>query len=140
VAVDYGATVQGVRGHHPTLTLTESSQPSETDVEGYIEALSAWVDARVGPLTAATAAFDMAKSLVELGAAAWADWAAHPETVDKAESTYGDRLWAQFLRGLDELLEALGIATEGLPGPTAGRPGVPEWSFPPPLIVRDAGF
>jgi hypothetical protein len=126
---DYGATLEGVRAHLPLRKIQESGPGvTTTQVEGFIRDVSAWVDNRVGPLDG-DPALSMAKSLVEIGAAAWAENGMFPERSGKAESTHGDRLLELFFKGLEELLVSLSGARAG-----------PQWSFPPPLFTRDAGY
>lgn len=144
--VAFGASVDGVRALLPHRRIDETSRPSLADVERFLAQGSGWVALRLGYPTSFEALdpddqrphFEaLAAGLVELYAGAFAEDAAHPEQAGPGESSYGSILWERFLRGIDELLEALGKATDtggGGEEPAAGHPGTVAYSFPPPTF------
>lgn len=141
--VAFGASVDGVRALLPHRTLGPTSKPSEAQVETFLDGGSGWVRARIGATRAGEldAASeddplrDWARSLVELYAGAFTEDASFPERAAPGETTYGGVLWERFLRGLDELLEAMGLPVE----PGAGEPGAAVGAvltnFPAPVLI-----
>lgn len=148
----FGATVDGVRALLPHRRIDATSKPSEADVAVHIGIAGNWLAGRIRgldlttvigeeppgtPLTLA----DQARSLVELGAASLAEDASFPERAAKTDSSYGTVLWDKFLAGIDELLEAAGVAPDGDGGPA---PGVeidsPAYYFPEPMFRRAQRF
>jgi hypothetical protein len=146
VPVAFGASVDGVRALLPHRRIDETSKPTEEQVERFLASGSGWVSVRLGYPTSfaaldaeATTTFEeLAAGLVELYAGAFAEDAAHPEQAGPGESSYGSILWERFLKGVDELLEALGKATDGGAGdgelPVGQAPGSIAYSFPPPTF------
>jgi hypothetical protein len=146
MAETFGATVDDVKAYLPHLELGEEvseegaeRQPSEADVERFLERAGAWVAQRTGAIDPETHenAYAMAATLTVIGAASWTDAAAFPERAQVSDTSYAGTLWAQFLKGLDELLESLGIGTEGGASGAAGPKDLPDAYFPPPIFVRN---
>lgn len=142
----YGASLEGVQDWLPTFTITDTSQPNATAVEGMLTFTSRWVANRLGDLGRFSADLRAlteanARGLVELGAAALTDKAAHPAQAGRGHTSYGDELWAMFLAGIDEALEALGKQVDEAQGPPAAVPGdTPAAYFPVARFWRDSGF
>jgi hypothetical protein len=140
--VAFGASIEGVRALLPHKTIGPTSRPTEAAVETYLEGGAGWVSARIGPgntalLVADDPRTEWARSLVELYAGAFVEDAAFPERAAPGDTSYGGVLWERFLRGLDELLEALGEPVE--PGGEGEEPGAVVgpllYSFPAPVLI-----
>lgn len=143
MAADFGASVEGVRALLPQLTISETSEPSESDVERYIKAAAGHVSVRIGapiPADVDSDEYAWAQGLVELGAAAYTQSAGFPERAAQAGDSYGEILWNRFLEGIDEFLEARGESTGSGDGVGRASPDLPTASFPPALFHRDQGF
>lgn len=138
--VDYGASVEGVRALLPHRGISETTKPSDQQVERFLEAASRWVTARAGALDPASALYAHARTATELRAAAMAEDAAYPERSGRAGSGYGEVLWARANEALEEIVEVIG--PEPIIDPTdpttAGKR--PAFSFPEPAWRRTAGF
>lgn len=151
----YGATIDDVKALLPHLALGSEasdlgaeSQPSEPDVDRFLNWAASWVRQRAGAIPnedpelagQENPTWAMARSVTILGAAAWTEAGGFPERADLSESTYAGMLWSQFKDGLDELLESLGLGTGSGGGATAPV-GLPAAAFPArPLFRRDQGF
>jgi hypothetical protein len=137
---DYAATIEGVRALLPHRAIGPGSKPSEGQVNRFLEAGSRWVTARAGVLTAGTPAYNHARTIVELRAAAMAEDAAFPERSGRAGSGYGEVLWERANEALEELLEVIFDPGDpdagGVEGPLADTPA---FSFPEPAWRRSVG-
>lgn len=143
----YGADVAGVKAIVPHLELGDDSIPTEAQAVGFLELVSTWVDAALGPLTLVDPervdrVLAGAKGVVELGASALAEDAAHPESAGPTTSSYGTRLWERYDKALEGLLDSVGRGREGGDA-GAGEGvtvGVPAVYTPPPMFRRRRGF
>jgi hypothetical protein len=137
---DYGATLDGVQGHIPLVTIDGADAPSTADVQRFMDGITNRVAARIGPVETITdperagVLVAAARALVHLGAAAQTMGAANPVLASPvAGVSYADWLWKQFQAGLDELanMEAGGGNTPGPgPGDEFSEYRLPVWSFP----------
>lgn len=125
----FGATLAGVKAKLPHLSITYATQPTKIQVEGYIDDIATHVAFRIGAYSSVITDTDlvnritgMAKYVVELGAAATAQDAAHPSHVGPNESAYGGTLWSRYEKALQELVDVVNNATPGI-DPGAGDPG-----------------
>lgn len=142
----YGATFAGVEALVPNLTITYTGSPSVADVGRWLDELGDRVAGRLGALDgldvdAVASIAARARGLVHLGAASYAEDAAHPDrTTSQPDARYGAVLWARFLEGLEELASDVDELLAG----TGATPGVASAgaaaSFPPPLFRRDAAY
>lgn len=143
----FGATIQDVRNLLPLRTISPVSKPNDQAVHDLLVTTSDWVASRIGELAAPldpdviVAVQGAAKGVAAMGAAALTENATFPERAGVAGSSYGDWLWIQYLRGIDELLETLQKPTEDTGGPGEAPAGdVPAFATPDPLFSRDVGF
>lgn len=150
----YGATPEDVMSHLPHLELAPEDDEasdiggetrlSQTDLHRFLDTTARWVRARIGSLDnleedAQERAEGMARTVVVLGAATWAEAGAFPERADIADTTYAGFLYKAYREALDELLESLGIGTDQ-GGGAAPAPDKPLAAFPVPLLTRDRSF
>lgn len=142
----YGATIGDVGAFLPHKVISPTSKPSDAQVRQFLVITTNRVVGRLGelagyPQPVQDATVMAAAGVAAMGAAGLTENAAAPERGGRSGTAYGDWLWAEFLKGIDELLEELGKATE-----VAGEDVVPAvaaapaGSFPDPLWRRDTGF
>lgn len=147
----YEATLDGVRVLLPTLTLNETSKPTEAQAGELLDDVARRVESRVGPPgTWPDAYVDgtagrrdaltvSAQHVVELGTAAMVQDAAHPNRAKSAtqDTGYGTVLWDRYKSALDDLVADVERAKDEAPG--AG--GAVGHSCPTtPMVTIDQGW
>lgn len=143
MATQLEATADDVKAALPHLELGLEAddegaerQPSETDVERFLEEGEGRVLSAIGGIPAESDRDTRAaaKGLVVLYAASRTERAAYPER----GSSYSDYLYDLFQDGLVELKDALGVGEEG-EGAGPARAATAAYSFPErPLFRRDS--
>ena len=136
MAILFGASLQGVLNKLPTFKAAQAAGATidSDSIEDNLETASSWVIARVGSEGAVPALLtDMARTVVEIGAAALTASSTIPEDDDGTK--FAENLWKRFEKGRDEL--AIGVEREG----GAPPPGeMPESLFPPPQLTQWRGW
>jgi hypothetical protein len=145
----YGATIGGVAALLPWRTFTDSSRPTQAQVQGWLAGeIGGMVAARLGPIDdAAVPDADRrarlqiaARGLVHLGTASLAEAAGEPEALERETSAYAAWLWARFEDGLASLEVTVDAAVAGPGEAGVGELGEADWSFPPPSGIGQRGL
>lgn len=142
----YGASLADVRAFLPHRRIDGTTKPTDAQARQFLVITTDRIAGRLGLVAGYTpelqeAAGKAAAGIAAQGAAALVENAGAPERAGKQGTGYGDWLWSEYLKAIDELLEELGKATSTDAG--AGAPAVvgrPAGSFPPPIWRRDTGF
>jgi hypothetical protein len=145
----YGATIAGVAALLPWRTFTDSSRPTQAQVEGWLAGeIGGMVAARLGPIDDVAVPLEplrnrlqiAARGLVHLGTAALAEAAGEPEAMEREASAYASWLWERFTEGLAALEVTVDAAVPGPGEAGVGELGEAEWSFPPPSGIGSRGL
>lgn len=141
----YGATVDDIRALLPSLPITPTSKPNEDAARTFLVMTSSRVAARIGDL-AHYPGVEVDKvnaglaGIAAMGAAGLTENSAHTERAGKGSSAYGDWLWTEFLKAIDEMLEALQKPTAEGGGVVELAGARPAYSLPDPTFWRDTAF